>query len=264
MPAGDDGSAPPPLPTPVPLGPTDLHPLTLDHAADRVLSWAERREAAVVVTPNVDHLVTLQKDADFRAAYAHTALRVCDGVPLLLVLKLCGRPLPGRVNGTDLFEAVCARAAQEGRSVFIAGGLPDVLERALTALPLRFPGLRVTGHSPPFAFEGTAADLELQQRITEDDPDVVMVCFGAPRSEKWAVSQSERRPGVHLCVGSAVDFAAGARRRAPRFMQRFGLEWLHRLLQEPRRLWRRYLVEDRAFFSLAAKEIVRSRLGRRR
>lgn len=242
-------------PVPLPLGATDVHPVTLEQAADLVLSWSARREASLVVTPNVDHLVRLEQDAAFVAAYRASRLRVVDGVPLLWLLRACGRPVPGRVNGTDLFERVCAGAARQGRTVFIAGGLPDVLEAALAALPARFPGLVLDGWSPPFGFEGTPHDLELQERLAAADPDLVMLCFGAPRSEKWAAGQVARRPGTYLCVGSAVDFAAGARRRAPGFMQRHGLEWVHRLAQEPRRLGRRYLVEDRAFFGLAAREL---------
>lgn len=261
----DVGAAPkPPLgprqpPSPVALGRADIHPVTLDQAAALVLDWAPRRDAALVVTPNVDHLVRLEQDADFRAAYTAARLRVADGVPLLWLSAACGRPLPGRVNGTDLFERTCAGAARAGLSVFIAGGMPDVLRSAVAALRQQFPGLRVDGWSPPVGFEGTAADLDLQERLAAADPDVVMICVGAPRSEKWGALQVRRRPGVYLCVGSAVDFAAGARRRAPRFMQEHGLEWLHRMVQEPRRLARRYLVEDRAFARIAVRELRASR-----
>ncbi|MCU1592050.1 MAG: glycosyl transferase, WecB/TagA/CpsF family [Frankiales bacterium] len=249
-------------PPPVPIAGIDVHPMTLCSAADQIVAWAVQGAAAVVVTPNVDHLVLLERNAGFRGAYATSRLRVCDGVPLLMLLRLCGKPVPERVNGTDLFNEVCRRAAEEHLSVFLAGGLPHVLEAALTLLPQRFPGLRVMGHSPPFGFESTADDRALRDTIRVFDPDIVMVCFGAPRSEVWAAGQVRRRPGVYLCVGSAVDFAAQMRRRAPRWMQRTGLEWLYRLVQEPRRLWRRYLVQDLAFLFIAARELARTRPAR--
>lgn len=243
------------LPAPLPLATTTVHPVSLEEATEHVLRWAATREASVVVTPNVDHLVRLEQDGAFREAYARTRLRVVDGVPLLWLLRAVGRPVPGRVNGTDLFDGVCAGAAERGLTMFIAGGLPDVLAAAVLQLRERFPGLAVEGWSPPLGFEGSPDDDELQRRIRAADPDIVCVCVGAPRSEKWAARYAVQRPGTYLCVGSAVDFAAGARRRAPAFMQRNGLEWLHRLAQEPRRLGRRYLVEDRAFVRIALREL---------
>ncbi len=252
------------LPEPHPIATTSVHPVTLDQTADLVLAFADEPRPSLVVTPNVDHLSLLEVDAEFRSAYASARLRVCDGVPLMWLLRACARPVPGRVNGTDLFFTVCERAAARGRSVFIAGGLPAVLCAALTELRRRHPDLTVDGFSPPPGFEGTAGEVELLRRIDQADPDVVMVCVGAPRSEIWAARQLQHRPrSVMLCVGSAVDFAAGARRRAPRWMQRSGLEWLHRLAQEPRRLAHRYLVQDRAFVGIAARELCRHRFGHR-
>lgn len=250
------------LPRPVPLGHARVHPVTIDQAARTVLHWARARRSALVVTPNVDHVVLLERDPAFRSAYEAAHLQVCDGMPLKMLASLAGTPVPERVTGVDLFVEVCRRAAREDLRVFIAGGMPDVLENGIARLRRRFPGLQVTGHSPPFGFEGTAAEVELIDAIAAADPHVVAVCFGAPRSEVWALQQLEHRPAVYLSVGAAIDFVAGSRRRAPGWLQRLGLEWLFRLASEPGRLWRRYLVRDVAFLAVAARHL-RTRRRRR-
>lgn len=241
---------------------TAFHAITREQAVDRVGELA-RHPPALVVTPNVDHIVLLQRDSAFRNAYAAASLRVCDGAPLLVLSRLCRRPLPGRVTGADLMSDVCELAAQDGLRVFIAGGAPDVLRQGISKLEERYPGLLISGYSPPLAFEGTAEDLVLQREIRTADPDIVMVCLGAPRAEIWAAEQQHAHPAVYLCVGAGIDFAAGAKRRAPEALQRLGLEWLYRLTQEPGRLWRRYLVRDAAFLPLAARELWRSLRSRR-
>lgn len=240
---------------------TEIHAVTREEAVAQVRALV-RRPPAMVVTPNVDHAVLLQDDAAFRRAYDAAALRLCDGAPLLALSRIVGRPLPGRVTGADLMGDVCELAAQEGLRVFVAGGAPDVLRQGMANLRQRYPGLVISGHSPPMHFEGTEHDAELQRVLREASPDVVMVCLGAPRAELWAHRQLAAYPAVYLCVGAAIDFAAGTRLRAPVVLQQLGLEWLYRLAQEPRRLWQRYLVRDAAFLPLALREVRSSVVGR--
>lgn len=252
------GAGPEP-PEPVDVAGTLVHPVTRDEAADLVAAWGQHAEAALVVTLNVDHAVQLEDDGAFREAYDCARLRLCDGAPLLALARLCGRRLPGRVTGADLLFDVCERAARLDLRVFVAGGSPQVLVAGLAALRARYPGLQISGASPPPGFEGTEHEVALKDSLRAAAPDVVMVCFGAPRSEVWAARQLDEQPAAYLCVGAAIDFAAGAQRRAPLWMQRVGIEWLHRLAREPRRLWRRYLVRDAAFLPLAARELWRHR-----
>lgn len=247
----------------VPLLGMDVHALTRPEAARRVMALARLPRPALVVTPNVDHVVLLRHSEQFRRAYEAATLRLCDGAPLVALARLCGRPLPGRVTGADLMEDVCRLAAEQELRVFVAGGAPDVLDRGMHLLRGRYPQLRISGHSPPMAFEGTPADEELREVLRRAEPDVVMVCFGAPRAEIWAAQHMSAHPAAYLCVGAAIDFAAEARRRAPRWMQRVGAEWLYRLVQEPGRLWRRYLVRDAAFLPLALAELLKSLVRRR-
>lgn len=243
------------LPPTVPLAGARVHPVTPAEAVRIVADWADADVPAVVVTPNVDHLVLLEEDEEFRAAYDAARLQLCDGMPLMVLARLSGTPLPARVTGADLFLDVCAEAAARGQRIFIAGGMPDVLAKGLAVLADRFPGLDVVGHSPPVGFEGTPAEEDLRTRIAAAAPDIVMVCLGAPRAEIWATAQCERYAAVYLCVGAAIDFTAGTRKRAPSWMQGAGLEWLYRLAQEPRRLSRRYLVRDRAFPGIALRHL---------
>lgn len=253
------------LPNPVSLVDIDVHPVTQRQAVQLVARFAEEGGPSLVVTPNVDHVVQLRRDPRLRAAYRSARLRVCDGAPLVWLARLCGQPVPERVAGADLFVDVCGEAARRELKVFVVGGAPDVLARGMAAMQRRFPDLQLDGHSPPMRFEGTEHDAEAQRRLAAADPDIVMVCLGAPRAEIWAAQQQQRHPAVYLCVGAAIDFAAGARSRAPERLQRLGLEWLYRLAQEPGRLWRRYLVQDSVFLLISVRELLRCRMrpGRR-
>lgn len=245
----------PELPAPVAVAGVEFEPVTRWQAATLVADLATGDAPALVVTPNVDHVVMLRQDADFRAAYDSARLRLCDGAPLFVLARLCGHDVPQRVTGADLFGDACRVAAERGLSVFVVGGAPEVNERALAVLRRALPTLRITGVSPPMHFEGTRDDELVQQRIAEERPDIVMVCMGAPRSEIWAAELQRRHPAVYVCVGAAIDFVAGSRQRAPRWMQRVGVEWVFRLAQEPRRLWRRYLVRDSVFAVIALREL---------
>jgi N-acetylglucosaminyldiphosphoundecaprenol N-acetyl-beta-D-mannosaminyltransferase len=203
---------------------------------------------------NVDHVVGLRDNERFRSAYNDAAVRVADGMPVVVTAKLLGLRVPGRITGADLMSALIAEAWRLQLSVAIVGGAPEVNERALENLRLTYPGLDVTGWSP-YGFDPDRA-AEIANRLRALAPRVVFVCFGAPRSEIWVAEHRYLLPsGVLVCAGAGVDFLAGAKKRAPAWIQRSGLEWLYRLLLEPSRLWRRYLVRDLAFVPIALREL---------
>jgi len=218
-----------------------------------------------VATPNTDHIVRLHKDPVFRKAYAGASLVLADGMPLIWASRSLGRPLQMRVTGADLLPAVCEMAAANAKSVFLLGGRAGVAERAALNLQAAYPGLQIAGtYSPPLGFERDPVE---QRRIVEQVnrvcPDVLAIGLGAPKQELWiAAHHRELQFGVALCIGAAIDFAAGAVERAPRWMQEGGLEWFWRLAQEPRRLWKRYLVDDMAFARIVAREWWRIRVRR--
>lgn len=247
------------------LGATEVASLTLDGAVAAVMRLASSPGSHLVVTPNVDHLVLLEHDAEFAAAYARASLRVVDGAPLVLLARLLGTPVPGRITGVDLTLAVLAAAEREQRSVFFFGGEPTVLEGALRRLRQRNPRLLVAGAAAP------AVDLDMISPEEDDAlaairraaPDLLVVFLGAPKQEKWFWRRAASLPPtVALSVGGTVDFIAETTPRAPRWVQSVGLEWLWRLSREPRRLAHRYLVRDPEFLWVAAKQLDRRyRLG---
>jgi N-acetylglucosaminyldiphosphoundecaprenol N-acetyl-beta-D-mannosaminyltransferase len=210
-----------------------------------------------VVTPNVDHLVRYHRDPAFRAAYSDALFCVADGMPIVWASRWLGRPLRGRVTGADLLPAVCVMAASRGYSVFILGGGAGVAQRAAANLTARVPGLRVAGtHTPPQGFGADPVSVEAAlDAVARARPDILFVGLGSPKQELWVHRYWDRLViRMAVCCGAAVDFAAGGQTRAPAWLQRAGLEWVWRLAREPRRLWRRYLVEDAAFLGIFLRE----------
>ncbi|MBF2084104.1 WecB/TagA/CpsF family glycosyltransferase [Thermoleptolyngbya sp. C42_A2020_037] len=213
-----------------------------------------------VVTPNAHHIMMLQHDRLFREIYHHSFLSVPDGVPLLWAAHFLGTPLNGRVNGTDLFEELCAVAAQKGLRVFLLGGRPGAADRAKAVLQARHPSLDIVGtHCPPYGFERDPDELALiQSKVRAGAPHLLFVGLGAPKQEKWMYAHYKAL-GVPISLGIGVSFelVADMVRRAPVPMQKLGMEWLFRLLMEPKRLWQRYILGNPYFVWL----VLRQRLG---
>ncbi len=210
------------------------------------------------MTPNVDHLMQYRRNPTYRSACDAASLRLADGMPIVWASRLLGRPLPARVAGSDLLPALCQTAAARGYTVFLLGGAAGVSERAATRLRTRFPRLRIAGlHAPPERFtpDDGAAALAAVAAVNAVKPALLFVGLGAPKQELWVHRYWHRLDAtVAVCCGAAIDYAAGARIRAPLWMQRAGLEWVWRLAREPGRLWRRYLVQDAAFLGIFLKE----------
>jgi len=224
---------------------------TLDESARGIINAAVARRKALVVTPNVDHVVMLHRDREMRAIYESAEFLFADGMPLVWLSKLLPGPaLPERVTGADLLVRICELAPSSGLRLFFLGGLRGVARQAAVRLMGRIPGLNVVGtYCPPFGFE---TDEEETERIIKQcnarRPDLLFVGVGAPKQEKWSVRNMARLDvGPIICCGASFDFPAGIISRAPVLLQRSGLEWLWRLFQEPRRLWKRYLLRDPAF-----------------
>jgi N-acetylglucosaminyldiphosphoundecaprenol N-acetyl-beta-D-mannosaminyltransferase len=203
-----------------------------------------------VATPNVDICRAVRRDPAVRALIGQASLTVADGMPLLWAARLRGTPLPERVTGASLIFSISAAAARHGQSVYLLGGEPGVPERAAEQLIRRYPGLRVAGtDAPPFGFDATEQGVaQLRDRLAEAGPDVVFVGLGCPKQERLITRLAPALPTAwFIACGAAIPFAAGALQRAPHWMQRAGLEWAYRLASEPRRLMRRYLVDDLPF-----------------
>lgn len=235
---------------------TDLHAMSismldLQGVTRQVFEWARSARTRLIVTPNTDHFVRWRRDRVFRSLYLRADLRIADGVTLPLLAWAEGGSVPPRVTGADLFEACAERCARERVPLMIVGGMHGSAAAAARNLQARFPGLEV-----PMIREPSVTDLfgDRWLRAIADDlaaypSKVVALCLGSPKQERLFVDLERRRDdigGVFLCVGAAVDFAAGTAVRAPRWMRATGIEWLFRLVHEPGRLWRRYVLTDSA------------------
>ena len=246
----------------VPLFGMHIDALDMPQTVETLLGWCRVSRGATcrfVVTPNVDHAVMFQSNEPLQRAYAAAALVLADGAPVVLASRLLGRPLPQRVAGSDLAPALFKRVAQtaEPLRVFLLGAAPGVAERAAANIAARWQHVEIVGTlSPPLGFERDAAENErILAAVAAAAPDLLVVGFGAPKQELWVHAHADRlQAKVALCLGATIDFLAGEKRRAPRWMRRVGLEWLHRLSSEPGRLAKRYLRDAWIFPQLVWRD----------
>jgi N-acetylglucosaminyldiphosphoundecaprenol N-acetyl-beta-D-mannosaminyltransferase len=220
-----------------------LDNVTTAEAIQRIESMIASGHPHYVVTANADFLVQASSDVELRRILLDAHLALCDGTPVLWATRLLGNPLPERVAGSDLVPLLISRAAEKQYRIFFLGSAPERAEAAMGKLRQQHPSLVIAGHySPPFSSLLEMDHEEIARRIKEAKPDLLFVCFGCPKQEKW-ISMHYRDLGVPVSigVGGTLDFLAGTLKRAPLWMQRTGTEWIFRLAQEPRRLFRRYM-----------------------
>lgn len=218
--------------------------ITMADALAQIGQWIARREPQYVCVSGMHGVMECQRDDRLRQIHNSAGLVTPDGMSLVWLCKFRGEVAVERVYGPDLMLALCGRPPIEARRHFFYGASESVLRALKERLQARFPGLQVAGScAPPFRALTPEEDREVVQRITQAEPDVVWVGLSTPKQERWMAEHVGQIPGAVLIgVGAAFDFHAGTKRQAPRWMQRSGLEWLFRLLSEPRRLGRRYLI----------------------
>lgn len=227
------------------IGSVPIDVVTRDAAVARVAALVDGGRGGAVFTPNVDHLVLAEEDAAFREAYASADLSLVDGMPVLWMSRLLGMRRVTKVSGSDLIRPLARLAAQRGFRVYLLGAGAGVAPRAGQLLAGEFPGFSVVATSSPrIDMDAPSGEREaILRELRAARPDLVLVALGAPKAERFVHECRRGVPAaVFVCVGAGLDFLAGVVRRAPRWMSACGVEWLFRLLQEPRRLWRRYLV----------------------
>lgn len=235
-----------PGPARVRLGHIQIDQVTMAGALQAIEQLVAAGRGGLVFTPNVDHVIIAERNPEFREAYAGASLSLADGMPILWAAHLLGQPLPEKVSGSDLVLPLCERAAARGWRVYLLGAGSGIAEAAARQLRQQL-GLEVVGtDAPRIRIDGEPDDtVAALERVRAARPDLLLLAFGAPKQEVWAYRHRQALGGaVAIGVGASLDFIAGTVRRAPRWMSRVGLEWLYRLLSEPRRLWRRYLVDD--------------------
>ncbi|MFT4112205.1 WecB/TagA/CpsF family glycosyltransferase [Silvibacterium sp.] len=240
---------------------------TLPAAVDWVMAALQRRERTplLIMGPNAQLVNLASRNEAFASALRSADLCVPDGISVVWAARLLGCPMPERVTGGDLMEALCAACARQKRKVFFLGGLPGAAARSATILQQRYPGLAIAGcYCPPLRFETDPEEVAfIRAMLTHAHPDLLCVAFGAPRQEIWMRKHCLTLPiGAVISVGAALDTCAGLRNRAPRWTHNLGLEWLYRLIREPRRLGRRYLLGNPRFAATILVQLWRQRVCR--
>lgn len=233
--------------------------VTIKGAVDRIDAMIAPGRPHYVVTANVDFLVQAHRDVELRRILLDADLVLCDGTPLVWASRLMGNPLPERVAGSDLAPALIERAVEKGHRIFLLGAAEGVAAEATAKLKAKFPTLNIVGHySPPYSALLEMNHADIATRIRAARPDILFVSFGCPKQEKW-IAMHHRTLGVPVSigVGATIDFLAGRVKRAPAWMRRSGTEWIHRLLQEPRRLYKRYATDIVCFVPTFAHQRLR-------
>jgi len=228
------------------LAEVSFHALTERACVELITHEAAQGRGGTVVTPNLHIMRLIRRDPEAAELINAADLRTADGMPLIWASWLQGTPLPQRVAGSNLIYSLTRAAAERGLSVYFLGGNPGTAERTAELLSARDPGLRVAGHQcPPVGFDRDPEALaRVCEAVRDAQPDIVYVGLGCPKQERLMARLGEDLPrSWRLGVGYSFSFVAGESRRAPRLLQKMGLEWVHRLAQEPRRLGRRYLIE---------------------
>jgi N-acetylglucosaminyldiphosphoundecaprenol N-acetyl-beta-D-mannosaminyltransferase len=238
--------------------------IDLVSAVDLIESAVTDRSPMQIATVNLDFLVRAQRSVELRQVLDRSDLNVADGMPLVWLSKLAGRPLPGRTAGSDLVPLALSRLAAMGARVFLLGGERAVAMEAGRRLLEAYPGLVIAGHcEPPVAAIERMPNRSIVRLIQAARPDVLLVALGNPKQELWIARHREALGvSVAIGVGCTLDLLAGKSRRAPRWMQQTGLEWLFRLGQEPRRLFGRYVL-DSLWLARFAVDVAHERLAPR-
>jgi N-acetylglucosaminyldiphosphoundecaprenol N-acetyl-beta-D-mannosaminyltransferase len=233
--------------------------LGMADAVNEIISWCASGRKGQVVTVNLDFLVKARRDTEFAHILKEAELSLADGMPLLWASYLSGSPLQERVAGADLIVPLCREAARMGHSIFLMGATLPALTKAATQLVKLAPGLDIAGvYAPPFGFNPKNTGGELDEFLSIVRPDILFVALGAPKQEIWGRYARNHLP-VHavLGIGAGIEFIAGVRKRAPRWLQHIGLEWAYRFCREPGRLGQRYLECALILPSLILKDVFR-------
>lgn len=230
--------------------------VSMAEAIESIEKMIIENKKSYVVAINVDVVMKIEHDSYLKEATDNADMVLVDGKPLIWISKWHKAPVKEEVSGSDLVPELCKVAAAKGYSIFILGGKNGIAEQARTRLKDQYPSINVVGtYAPPFGFEDDQVELDkINQMITNVHPDLLIVCFGCPKQEKWIYENYQKyNAEVSICAGATVDFLAGNVNRAPKWMSAHGLEWVYRFLQEPKRLFKRYFIDDVQILKLVWK-----------
>lgn len=239
-----------------PLLNTYVNNVTMAETLNEICRLIDVKRKSYVLAINVDVVMKMEKDGYLKEISDKADLTLVDGKPLVWIAKWHKNPVKAKVSGSDLVPELCKVAAKKGYTLFIIGGAEGVAEKAKDNLERDIKNIRIVGtYSPPFGFEKDKQELQnINTMISKAHPDILVVCFGCPKQEKWIYENYQKYDStISVCAGATVDFLAGTVSRAPEWMRERGVEWIYRLFQEPRRLFKRYLVDDVKILGLVWK-----------
>lgn len=235
---------------------TCIDNLTMSETLNEIDKLIQKKNCSYVVTPNVDHIVRLEKDEELQKVYKNASLILTDGKPLIWISKWYKTPIKEKISGSDLFPRVCQLAANKNYTMYLLGAAEGVADTAARNLMKKYPGLNVVGtYSPPFGFEKNKQEMDkIKMQIQDVHPDILIVGLGCPKQEKFMYYHcKELGVPISFGLGASIDFEAGNIKRAPKWMSNHGLEWLYRFSKEPKRLFKRYFVDDLKIIQVARK-----------
>lgn len=239
-----------------PLLNTFVNNVDMEETIQTIDSFIKQRKKSYIVAINVDVVMKIEQDAYLKNITDQADMVLVDGKPLIWISKLHKRPVKAKISGSDLVPRLCEEAAKKGYTIFIIGGKEGIAEQAKSRLEKQLPGIKIVGtYAPPFGFEKDQKELDkINQMISDAHPDLLIGCFGCPKQEKWIYENYKKYDAtVSVCAGATVDFLAGNVKRAPKWMSDHGLEWFYRFTQEPKRMFRRYFVDDVKILKLIIK-----------
>ena len=239
-----------------PLLNTYVNNLSMAETLREICHLIEKKQKSYVVAINVDVVMKMEKDKYLKKITDEANLTLVDGKPLVWISKWHKRPVKAKISGSDLVPELCKVAAKRGYSIFIIGGKEGIAEKAKENLERKLKDIKIVGtYAPPLGFEKDEDELrKINTMISAVHPDILVACFGCPKQEKWIYENYQKYDAtVSICAGATVDFLAGNVSRAPRWMCEHGLEWAYRFIQEPRRLFKRYFIDDLKILELIIK-----------
>jgi len=230
--------------------------VTKEEAIAHIEQCIKNKRMGHVITPNVDQIVRIEKDRYFKEICDHAELLLVDGHPLMWISKWYKRPFKEKICGSDLVPDLCRVAAQKGYAVFFLGAAEGVAAKAAENLQRKFPGLTIAGtYSPPYGFEKKPEEIKkINQMLFESKADMLFVGMGVPKQDIFIYENMHKyQIPMSFSIGATIDFEAGIQKRAPKWISKIGMEWMYRLFREPKRMFKRYLVDDMKIFRLAWK-----------
>lgn len=239
-----------------PLLNTYVNNIGMKEAIDEICRLIDEKNKSYVVAVNTDVIIKIENDEYLKKISDGADLTLVDGKPLIWISKWLKRPVKEKISGSDLVPKLCRIAAKKGYTIFIIGGKDGVADCAKANLKKDYRDIKIVGtYSPPLGFDSNEEELSsINQKINSAAPDIVIACFGCPKQEKWVYENYKKyNASISICAGATVDFLAGNVKRAPKWMSDHGLEWLYRFLQEPKRMFKRYFIDDIKIINLIAK-----------